>query len=160
MKLRAYFAHPYKTIGSEGEKRIIDILEERKVKVINPFDTEDDVLEKYNDKPLRKLGRDIWIKDLNQISKCNIFVVWMPDMPVFGCAAELQYALEWQKEKREINRHIRMKTGVGFDRQDEPYLIQMITKRKNPLIAYAIDYGNQLFETIDEFDKLQISRWD
>lgn len=174
MKIKCYFAHPFRTIGSEGEKRIISALERRGVIVINPFIGEDKLCEKYNvksyyPKTLRKLGREIWIKDLKQIKESNLFLMWSPEFSgeygahfnttARGCYAELQYAIVLQRQKKLVDKKIRERYGIGISRKDEPYLIQMITKDRHPIIAYALQSGNQLYSTIEEFEKLKQSKF-
>lgn len=177
MKLKAFFCHPFNCNENEMVCLIKNILKERKVKVeeIQPiknysdihFSEEFDINElnkrqqeiEYNIS--RKGQRDKWIEWMNKIKECNLFIVWIPrGEDIRNCYALLQYALMWQKERRSINRRIRERTGINFDRKDKPYLIQIITKIWVPLIAYAVDYGNQLFKSVEDFERLRISRWD
>jgi len=150
-KLKCYFAHPFNTRGSEEEKKIISILEERRIEVINPFDGEDRYLalfgvKEYWQDPLYNIGRDLWKKDLKQIEDCDMLVAYLPEGSI-GTAAEIQFALDCQKKKRR-------------NRANDPYLIQIITDIRHPLVAFAMAQGNQHFETIGDFKILRKCRWD
>lgn len=166
MKLKCYFAHSFELLGSEEEKRIMRILKERRVEIINPFDKEEKLCKKYNvknyyDGSIYKHAREIWITDLQLIKQSNLVVVYLPEnMRAIGTAAELMFALEWQKKKRSFNKHLRKKFGLGMmKRKDEPFLIQIISPIKHPLFAYALMYGNQYYESIDDFERFRQSRW-
>jgi len=167
MKLRCYLAHPFELLGSEEEKRLIRILKERRLEIINPFEKQTEKDRKnYTDTDnygviYYKKARDIWIEDLSTIKKVNLFVCYLPRGIVsIGTAAELMFALEWQKTKRNFNKHLRKKFGLGImKRRDEPFLIQIISPIKHPLFAYALMYGNQYYESIDDFERFRQSRW-
>jgi nucleoside 2-deoxyribosyltransferase len=148
-KLKCYFAHPYKSRNTPEEERLIEIIENRNIEIIGPFKNEDDLLAKhgvkeyYEKHPPYKLARTIWINDLTEIRKADIVIFWIPFRSM-GTGAELQYALGIQQKRFKENK---------------PYLIQIITKEVHPLIAYALHSGNQLFRSIDDFDRIRQSDW-
>lgn len=152
LKMSCYFAHPYVTLGTEDEARILKILKSRRIRVINPFDGEAPMLKEYgidNTKdyyksPYYSLAKRIWTKDLKQIKNANMILVWMP-VSSTGTAAELQYALDLQEKRK--------KQGI-------PFLIQIITSVRHPIVAYAMARGNQHFESIDDFERLNRCKWD
>jgi len=144
-KLKCYLAHPYNCKDSEDKKKIMSILEERRVDVLDPFLAEGNLLKKYGAKEYYsgpyhqkdaqyKLGREIWINDLIRVRKCDMILAWLP-YPSIGTAAELFEAF------------IRGK------------FIQIISPMKHPLFAYVTCGGNQQFETVHDFDKLRKFRW-
>ena len=168
MKLRCYFAHPFRSIGLDGEKRIIEILESRRVEVVNPFTGENDMAKKYGvdayyPKTPYKLGRDIWTKDLSQLNQCNMALFWIPEdkdlPPIYnfmttarGCYAEIQHAVEYQNMVLRRDRLRREEDKKG-------YFIQIITKDRHPIIAWALCNGNQLYDDIDSFERFRQKRW-
>ena len=102
-KLRVYFAHPSKKKGSDEEKRIIEILENRQLDVINPFEEEKKLDLEYDWKTWesslpKNIARKLWIQDLSFVSICDILVAWFPLYKAIGTAAELQFALDLQKK--------------------------------------------------------------
>lgn len=137
--IKCYFAHPYNKRKSKDKYKIKKILKERNVDVIDPFIGEFKLLkehgvdEYYND-PKYKLAREIWIRDLQKVRECEMLLAWSPE-PSLGTAVELFYAYTQKK------------------------FIQIISAKKHPLFAYVLTGGNQLFETIDEFDKFNVYRW-
>jgi len=158
MKLKCYFAHPFRSKDTEEAKRIIEILKGRRVEVINPFVGEDKMAEKhgvegYYPTTPYKLGREIWVKDLDQIDNCNMALFWLPEgYTIVGCYAEIQHVIEYQ------NRIMRRNIYIDPNEQ-EPYLVQFITEIRHPLIAWALCYGNQLYNDIDEFERFRQTRW-
>jgi len=144
-KLKAYFAHPWRSKDLPDKQRIIDILESRKVEVIDPFTGENELCEKYGEKDYYpncnyELGRAIWLKDLQQIRNCDMVVAWIPDNVegrVMGTSYELCYAF--------------MQYPAKF--------IQIISPLKHPFFAYLISGGNQHFTSIDSFEKLRKEQW-
>lgn len=156
MRLKCYFAHPHKAKDTQEAKRIIDILKSRKVKVVNPFDGEDEICKKYGVETYYpstpyKLGREFWIKDLRQLDNCNMALFWLPkEYTPKGCFAELQHAIEYQN--RKIRRYTALKMENG-------YFIQIITEFRHPIIAWALCYNNQLYDNIDDFERHRQAKW-
>lgn len=156
-KLKCYFAHSYELKDSSTKYKIKKILETRNLEVIDPFKGEFRILRKYNIKELDyynidyKAGREMWTKDLAQIRGSDLFVGLLKEKST-GVAAELMYALEYQKR-------IRLSDNTKPFRERRPYLIQIISPVRHPLIAYALQYGNQHFETIKDFENLKAMRW-
>ena len=152
-KVKCYFAHPWSRHNSNGEKRIMSILRSRGVEVINPFDGEDEVLQKYGIeknsyyyKPIYKLAREIWIKDLKQIESCDMLLVWLPEKSI-GTPQEISYAYH------VVNR-LRKRDGKP------PIFIQIISSIKHPSFAYYLTGGNQYFSSISAFEHLKPERWE
>lgn len=157
IKLKAYFAHPHSKRDSGKKYRIKRALKESGVEVIDPFIDEFKMMREhgikdYYDKPTYKLGREIWNKDLAQIRDCNMMVVWIPEVSM-GTSAELQYGLEWQKR-------IRFQDKGKPAEEKRPFLIQMITKIKHPLIAYALQFGNQQYYSVKDFETKRQFKWE
>lgn len=147
-KLKVYFAHPHAFKDTLEAKRIIEILKERRVEVINPFDGEDEMmLTKYNrtyyyPDPPRKLGVDIWKQDLRRVTECDMIVVYVPEGQRLsgGCSWELNEAYRLNK------------------------FIQIISSNKHPIFAFVLEgkgriSENQMFETIDDFERLREINW-
>ena len=153
-KLRVYFAHPSKMIGSDDEKRIIQILKDRKLDVINPFDEEASIriqinLKTWKDTMPKDFARKLWVNDLAFINTSDIIVAWFPLYEAIGTAAEVQHALDLQKKYYYTRKNYKSK-GL---------LIQIISKIRHPLFAYALQHGNQLYDTIDDFERFKQSDW-
>lgn len=135
-KFSCYFAHPYESRLTDEAKMIIEELESRKVKVINPFDGEDELmLSKYGrtnyypDPPFH-LGVDVWSKDMRQVSACDMLLVYVPDGQRLsgGCGVELFKA--WQEKK----------------------FIQIISKSRHPVFAYIMAHSNAvMYNSIDDW---------
>lgn len=140
-KLKVYFAHPYSTRGGKGEAEILDILTDRPLEVINPFDSEDNIMlkkygrTKYYPDPPYKLGRDIWMQDLRQVAKADMLVAWAPDRGSMGTGVEIFHAYQLHK------------------------FIQIISAIKHPLFAWVLTGGNQQFVDIADFRRLKPLRW-
>jgi len=141
-------------------KRILEILEDRRIQIINPFVADNKIYEKHGVKGYfpttpYKLGRDIWTKVMNQLNTSNMALFWIPEdkrLPPIGhfmttargCYAEIQEAVNIQHRR---------------NRQNIPYIIQFITKDKHPLIAWALCSPNQLYDGIYEFEHFRQTRW-
>lgn len=111
--------------------------------VLNPFDGEDKMmLEKYGrtkyypDPPYR-LGRDIWAQDLRRVAECDMLVIYVPEGERLsgGCGIEMFHAYQLHK------------------------FIQIISVSRHPAFAYVLTGGNQMFESIEDFDNLRKFRW-
>ncbi len=153
-KLRVYFAHPSKMIDSDDEKRIIEILKSRQLDVINPFEKEASIraqidLKTWKGSMPKNIARQLWISDLSFINICDIIVAWFPIYEAIGTAAEVQHALDLQKKYYYTRKNYKSK-GI---------LIQIISKIRHPLFAYALQHGNQLYDTIDDFERFRLSDW-
>lgn len=142
-KMSCYLAHPYESRDSPEIKEIIDELKSRRIVVVNPFDGEDELmLVKYGRKayypdPLYKMGREIWAKDEQQVAKCDMILVYVPDGERLsgGCGIEMRMAYLWHK------------------------FIQIISISKHPAFAYVLTGGNQMFESIKEWKRHNVLRW-
>jgi len=144
-KFKCYFAHPYPSIGSPEEIEILEELKNRRVDVVNPFDDEDDFMltkhgrTSYYPDPPYKMARGMWIKDLRQVAKCDMILVYVPDGMRLsgGCGIEMFHA--WQLKK----------------------FIQVISNHWHPAIAYVLDSkGNQFFNTVEQWKKHKQVKWD
>ena len=145
MNLKCYFAHAGTTCNSDEKIRLVEILEDRGLEVIDPFDDEEKILRKHGckgkwfyDDPKYSAGREIWIKDLSQVREANLLLAWFSTgiHRYIGISAELMYGLEYQKR-------IRFDNNTKPTERQTPFLIQIISEIKHPLIAYALQYGNQ-----------------
>ena len=157
-KLKCYFAHPYSSKGTEDEAKILQILKERRIKVIDPFEEDHKIKRKFNmkeDDPFDysniKFNREVWIDDLRSIRRSNLVLIWIPEISM-GVSAELSYALTYQHKIEHFN------SGVRDDKK-RIFHIQIITSVRHPLLAYALQNGNQLFNNIHDFDRMRQSEW-
>ena len=152
MNLKCYFSHPVRSRGIYGEQRIMDIIKSRRVEVINSYDKDIGVSMKYTPGSY-SYWRTIWTENIKQMDKCNIALFWLPEkFEISGCFAELQHIVEYQ------NRIMRRNIHLNVDEQ-EPYLIQIITRLRNPIIAWALCYNNQLYDNIEDFEKFRQTKW-
>ncbi|MCP4651654.1 MAG: hypothetical protein GY853_16455 [PVC group bacterium] len=143
--LKAYFAHGWRSKSHPDKQRILDILKERKVEVIDPFVGEDEMCAKYGEEDYYpncnyKLGRAIWLKDLQHIRECDMVVAWIPEGVegrFMGTSYEMCYAFM----------------------QYPPKFMQIISPLKHPFFAYLISGGNQHFTSIEAFEKLRKEKW-
>lgn len=91
MKREIYFAHPSEKYNSKREKRIIEILESRKYKVINPFDYQ-------NPKDIISENRtysSVIPKDKKLLEKCDEIFCWYPkgyNIRTIGTTWEMAWA--------------------------------------------------------------------
>jgi len=143
-EFKCYLAHPYESQNSEEIQIIKDELVARRVKVVNPFDGENELmLEKYGREcyypnPPFQLAVDVWTKDMRQVSECDMLLVYVPDGKRLsgGCGVELFKA--WQEKK----------------------FIQIISKSRHPVFAYVLAHSNgQMFESIENWKKYKELRW-
>lgn len=134
-----YFAHPYNTVGSDGEREIIEELKSRQVSIFNPFKEEGDVLEKYGKEEYYKgptywqLARDIWTKDLGAVKKCDILLAWLPNKEGIGTSAEIATAYEYKK------------------------FIQIISPYRHP--SFSV-YADQYFLSIRKWKRRILYKWE
>ena len=143
-KYKCYFAHPYESRGTPEEAEIIEELKHRLVEVMNPFDGEDSMMlakfgrTNYYPDPPYKMGREIWAKDLRQVSECDMILVYVPDGKRLsgGCGYELSKAYDQHK------------------------FIQIISKSRHPAFAYVLTGANQMFESIKDWKGNRKLRWD
>lgn len=139
-RLRAYFAHPYHYKDTAGKYRIIEEMISRRLKILDPFEKEQEVLERFGVKEYYgdesfELARTIWTQDLGLISSAQIVVAWIPSLSdirnskkityhTIGTCMEIAYAYEKGK------------------------FIQIISPIHHPSFAVYAD-EHQYFETID-----------
>jgi len=102
--MKFYFAHPYKTRDSAGERRIIHVTRNKGHEIINPFDGEDDILEEHGVKEYygnvkQAVARSFFYRDLNQVKECDAIIGWVPRgrIQAVGTPMELMYA--WREKK-------------------------------------------------------------
>lgn len=137
MRMRCYFAHPFKLKDTPEKMEILKELLSRQLIVIDPFRDEQEILDDFGvdtywGNENWELARRIWTKDLGQISSCRIFVAWIPSYNVIGTAMEVAYAYEHNK------------------------FIQIISPLRHP--SFAV-YADQFFESIPEFIRRNEYRW-
>jgi len=80
-KPKIYLAHNHKWWNTKREARVIKILESRGYEVVNPFDSEEDYIEKYGtyDKHYsEEYANEITEKDWNLIINCDELFAWYP----------------------------------------------------------------------------------
>lgn len=98
-----YFAHPFDLWKTELEKKIEDALEEKGYIVINPFDTESDLNEKYGvdtyyDNPSKEFAKEICERDFASIERQDIYFAYIPKgVTSIGTIREFEKALELGK---------------------------------------------------------------
>ncbi len=142
-KLKCYFAHPYESRNTPEEQEIIKELESRRIMVINPFDGEDEMMLKeygrtsYYPDPPYELGRKIWAQDLKRVAECDMILIYVPEGVRLsgGCGIEMFHAYQLHK------------------------FIQIISKSKHPAFAWVLTGGNQMYETVEDWKKYRIFKW-
>jgi len=143
-RMKAYLAHSWRSRHHPDKYRIISILNERGVDVIDPFEGEDKLCREFGEEnyyPNCKfdLGRSMWRKDLQQIDSCDMLVAWVPnhiDGRFIGTSFELGYA------------YIKRK------------FIQIISPLRHPAFAFLKKKKAQVFESVDDFEKLKEMWWE
>lgn len=138
-KFKCYFAHLTNMIGSEEEADIIEELEFRRIDIINPFDRQKEIRDKY-----MKIGwnkatyddyRTIWSSDLSSIAESDMILAWLSNAST-GCGAEIQYAYMLHK------------------------FIHIIAPKKHPLYAHVLTGGNRMFLSIEDWKNNKWFVWD
>ncbi|MHA1733530.1 MAG: hypothetical protein ACTSU5_16400 [Promethearchaeota archaeon] len=100
---KIYFAHPFDTWKTPEETRIAGVLESRGYEVVNPFDVEHELNEKYDatgfyEKPSYSFAVDIVQEDYETFCGCDEYFGWFPrGITVVGTAIELAWALRQGK---------------------------------------------------------------
>lgn len=137
MRIRCYFAHPFKYKDTKEKMDVVLELLSRHLKIIDPFKEEQEILDdfevdNYYGNEYYELARRIWTKDLGQISSCRIMIAWIPTYEIIGTAMEIAYAYEHNK------------------------FIQIISPIHHP--SFAV-YADQYFESISDFIKRREYVW-
>jgi len=143
-KLKAYLAHSWRSRDHPDKQRIIDILKQRRVDVIDPFDGEEELCAKFGETDYYpncnyKLGRAIWDKDMQQVRNCDVLIAWIPDDVegrFMGTSYEICYAHEHNK------------------------FIQIISPLKHPFFAFLVSKGHQWYGSIESFERLRKEKWE
>lgn len=139
-----YFAHPYESQGRPEEAEIIEELKSRRVVVYNPFDGENEMMLKkygrtnYYPDPPYKMGREIWAKDLRQVSEADMILVYVPEGE-------------------------RLSGGVGIEMFHAYQLhkfIQIVSSSRHPAFAYVLTKGNQYYDSINSWKIFRQTRWE
>jgi hypothetical protein len=103
-KKTIYFAHPQETMGSKRERQIVSILESRGYEVINPFEKEEALVEKYGvknyyEKPTEEFAIEITVGDYYLVEICDEYFGWFPEKtPAIGTSLELARAERFDKK--------------------------------------------------------------
>ena len=138
MRMRCYFAHPFKLMDTTEKMDILKELLSRQLIVVDPFREEQDILDefgvdKYWGNESWELARRIWTKDLGQISSCRLLLAWVPTYEsALGTMSEIAYAYEHGK------------------------FIQIISPIHHP--SFAV-YADQYFESINDFINRREYKW-
>ena len=102
-KKTIYFAHPFDKWKSKREAMIEKTLEKRGYKVINPFNEEHKLNEKYGvsnyyEDPTKEFAIDIVNKDYVMVKNCDEYFGWFPkDVTVIGTPLEFSWAKSMKK---------------------------------------------------------------
>lgn len=103
-KKSIYFAHPFDKIGSKREEMIIKTLEERGYEVVNPFERESKLNEKYGvnhyyESPTKSFAKDIVRLDKEAVKECDEYFGWFPKgVTMIGTPIELVWAYDFGKK--------------------------------------------------------------
>lgn len=98
MTYKIYFAHPFKKKGTKMESKIIELLSNQGLDVIDPFKGEEDILRKYGitnyyDNPSKQLSREIYRRDYESVHSCDFLFAWLPtDVYTIGTPIEFSWA--------------------------------------------------------------------
>ena len=99
--MRIYFAHPYDSVGSEGERRLLEEMAKRGWDVLNPFENNPggEVIERIKGCNFTTLDAFILVEnDLENLNKCDTVLVWIPDIVrTVGTICEMVYAFKSNK---------------------------------------------------------------
>ena len=139
--LEVYFAHPYSYREDPLKEKLKEELKFRLIKMYDPFEDEDKILQKYGlnikskgyyTHPYYKLAREIWFKDLHMLYKLDFLIAWLPDYKAIGTSMEIVEA--YRKDK----------------------YIQIISPIIHP--SFAV-YANQFFLSIDDYIRRKQYKW-
>ena len=90
-----YLAHPYDKRYSKRKEMIAKKLTEKGFNVVDPFDGEDNIAEKYGVKtyyenPWEDFAREIVNRDFKQVDECDALFAWIPKgVTMIGTVKEL-----------------------------------------------------------------------
>ena len=138
MRMRCYFAHPFKLRDSSEKMDILKELLSRLLIVTDPFRDEEKILtefgvDSYWGNEYWELARKIWTKDLGQISDCRYLLAWVPNYETaLGTMAEIAHAYEHNK------------------------FIMIISPILHPCFSV---YADQFFVTISDFINRREYKW-
>ena len=95
--MRTYFAHPYDSIGTDGERRLIKAMEECGWSILNPFDNDpidSDAVENIKSGTFSVEDAAVLVNnDLTHILECDAILVWIPEgIPSVGTICEMMFA--------------------------------------------------------------------
>lgn len=99
--MKVYFAHPYNTVGSDGEQCILEEMAKRGWEVLNPFENnpDEEVIERIKRGDFGSLDAFILVeKDLENLDMCHSILVWLPgNIAAVGTICEMVYAFKAHK---------------------------------------------------------------
>lgn len=99
-KGKIYFAHPYESWKSKEEFVIEHILPLRGYEVVNPFNAEKKLLDKYKthdyySKPTRDFAEEIYLQDYYTVMECDAYFGWFKSKgAMIGTSIELAWAYQ------------------------------------------------------------------
>lgn len=130
--MRVYFAHPYNTIGTEGEQHLLNRMARLEWDVLDPFENDpidSDVVEniksgKFSSEDAAALVNN----DLSHILECDAILAWIPKgVPAVGTICEMMFAAT----------------------QGKKYVI-VVHERSTPH-SWVVHYSDELYLSIRDF---------
>lgn len=140
-KTTIYFAHSTSMMNTKKEQEIIEVLEKRGYMVINPFEKEDEICQKYGVKnyyeaPTKKFAEEIETKDWELVDKSAEYFGWF-----------------------ECDFGIKTLIGTSIE-MDRSYLMgKKITVIINILHPFVWNRANIIYLSYDDFIR-DIRYWD
>jgi len=139
--VKVYFSHPYDTIGTPDEKRLLDIIKEEGWEVINPFENNPEdvgVIDRVkSSKFTLKDARDLVTNDLLNLGRCDAILVWIPNSSqTVGTICEMVYA---------------RKLGL--------FVVAIHCKLDGGPHAWMVHHADLLYLTIDDFAADRPTQW-
>ena len=128
--MKAYFAHPYKTIGTIDEKVLLDEMEQQGWDVLNPFahDPIDAVENIKSGVFSSEDAASLVNNDLTHILECDIILAWIPEgISAVGTICEMMFAAT----------------------QGKKYVI-VVHERLTPH-SWVVHYADDLYLSIEDF---------
>ncbi len=106
--MRVYFAHPYDTVGTVDEKRLLEEMTKRGWDVLNPFENnpDEEVIERIKSGHFIALDALILVEnDLDNLNNCDTVLVWLPSSSSsVGAICEMVYAFKAHKYEIVIHQ--------------------------------------------------------
>ena len=130
--MKTYFAHPYDSIDSDGEKRLLEYMAKEGWEVINPFENDpldETIIENIKSGKFSSLEATALVEnDLIHILECDAILVWIPKgFPSIGTICEMVFAATQSKK-----------------------WVMVIHERSSPH-SWVVHYADELYLSIEDF---------